>query len=245
MSKTPYKYLPVLSPAYRALRRIVRMARNAGTGVDCLCCKRSFSGWVGRPTVRQCPNCNAATRQKVLVHYLEKHMETASGPFQTLYFAPDPGPLAWFRKQPSFNVTTTDLSAPGVDVHWDITAIPQQDQSYDVIACSHVLEHVPEDLKAMSELCRLLKPGGVLFLQVPFARAKAETDEDPTITDPEERIRRFGQFDHVRRYGRDLLDRLASSGFQVETIRVEEVFSADEMKRFGLWNDILFLCRPA
>lgn len=243
MSTTPYKYVPVLSPAYRAVRRIVRIMRHSGEGVECLCCKRTFTGWVGRPDIGSCPNCDSTTRQKVLIHFLEKHLATTSGPLDTLYFAPDPGPHAWLQGQSRIALTTTDLSAAGVDEHWDITAIPQPDQCYDMIVCSHVLEHVPEDQKAMSELRRLLKPDGMLFLQVPYARDSAKTDEDPSITDPKERERRFGQFDHVRHYGRDLLDRLSQNGFVVETMRVEDVFSEDQMERFGLWNDILFLCR--
>ena len=88
--------------------------------------------------------------------------------------------------------------------------------AFDTIICSHVLEHVPADAKAMSELFRVLRPGGVAIIQVPYADDCAETDEDPSVTDPLERERRFGQFDHVRIYGRDFADRLRRAGFVVD-----------------------------
>jgi SAM-dependent methyltransferase len=223
----------------------MRVRRHAGDRVRCLCCGRSFARWMGDPERGRCPNCGSATRQKVLVHVLGQHAGAGEGRLRTLYFAPDPGPLRWLRAHPRIALTTADLSAPGVDAHWDITAVPQADASYDLIVCSHVLEHVPEDLRAMAELRRLLAPGGLLIVQVPYARDVAHTDEDPAVTDPEERRRRFGQFDHVRRYGRDLLARLAASGLEVETLTVADIFPPEDWPRLGLWNDCIFLCRPA
>lgn len=245
MSKTPYRYIPLVSPLYRAVMRILRKAKYSGDAVSCPCCGGSFSSWIQPKSDGRCPDCQAATRQKMLVYFLGEHAGERTGRLRTLYFAPDAGVLRWFRAHPQFDVTTTDLSAPGVDEHWDITRIPQPDGIYDVVSCCHVLEHVPNDLGAMSELRRVLKPDGMLFLQVPYARNSPKTDEDPTVTDPEERRRRFGQFDHVRRYGQDLLDRLVSSGFSVTTVTAEEAFSPERMREIGLWNDIIFLCRPA
>lgn len=242
MPSTPYTYIPLISPAFRALRRRVRLLRYSGDAVECLCCGQRFSSWVGQKPTGDCPSCGAITRQKLLVHALKEHAPNAGRDLQTLYFAPDPGPMAWLAQAGRFVVTTTDYSAPDVDVHWDITDIPQRDDSYDVILCSHVLEHVPDDRRAMSELHRILSPGGTLFFQVPYARDKARTDEEPTLTDPEERTRRFGQFDHIRLYGRDLLDRLQEAGFDVSAVTAEDRFGADQMARFGLWNDVLFIC---
>lgn len=245
MRATPYKYIPLLSPAFRFLRRQAWLIRYAGSAVECLCCGKSFASWVGGKPTGRCPNCDSITRQKMLVHALGAHSRARQDTQRTLYFAPDPGPMGWLQRTGGFAVTTTDYSAPGVDEHWDITDIPQADRTYDVILCSHVLEHVPEDRKAMSELHRILKADGVLFLQVPYDRDTPETDEDPSITDPEERIRRFGQFDHIRQYGQDLITRLEEAGFAVEIRTAENAFSEQEMTRYGLWNDILFLCRPA
>jgi len=244
MSSTPYRYVPGLTPTFRAARRVVRLARHSGNAVYCACCDRSFSAWLGQPSEGKCPNCVSATRQKFLVHFLAELAETRTGQIETLYFAPDPGPLMWFDRSPRFDVTTTDLSAPDVDVHMDITALSKPDRSYDAIVCSHVLEHIPDDLQAMRELRRVLRDDGTLFIQVPYDRDVAETDEDPTITDRAERIRRFGQFDHVRKYGRDLITRLQSVGFDVRAVTVDETLSAADKTRFGLWNDIVFLCTP-
>lgn len=126
---------------------------------------------------------------------------------------------------------TADLQNPA-DFQWDITAIPQPDASFDVIYCSHVLEHVYEDRKAMSEFYRVLKPGGWAVLNVPIT--DEVTFEDPSVTDPAERLRVFGQKDHVRRYGPDYVDRLREAGFQVETVYPRDLFSIDELERLTL-----------
>lgn len=118
-------------------------------------------------------------------------------------------------------------------------------EEFDVVVNSHVLEHVPDDHAAMREMYRIIRPGGMLLLQVPYCESRP-TDEDLSITDPDERERRYGQFDHVRRYGTDLPDRLAKAGFEVEICRPVQDLSDAEAKRFGLWNDFLFVCtQPA
>jgi SAM-dependent methyltransferase len=126
-----------------------------------------------------------------------------------------------------------DLSNPQSMVRMDITAIESPSDYFDVILCSHVLEHVPEDRKAMAELFRVLKPGGWAILQVPIGPAE-ETFEDPTVTDPVERARLFGQFDHVRLYGRDYKKRLENTGFSVQLVPCSELFSATEISRSEL-----------
>jgi SAM-dependent methyltransferase len=126
---------------------------------------------------------------------------------------------------------TADLQNPA-DFQWDVTAIPQPDASFDVIYCSHVLEHVLADRKAMSEFYRVLKPGGWAVLNVPITDER--TFEDPTVTDPAERLRLFGQKDHVRRYGPDYVDRLREAGFHVEVFTPADLFSAAEIERLAL-----------
>jgi SAM-dependent methyltransferase len=134
-----------------------------------------------------------------------------------------------------------DKMEPGYDyppgtVPLDVTGIPFPDDHFDVVICSHVLEHVPDDRKAMHELRRVLKPGGLAILLVPMADMPV-TDEDPTVTDPAERLRRFGQFDHVRTYGRDYFDRLREAGFTVTVERLADRLPATEVFRLGLRAD--------
>ena len=129
-------------------------------------------------------------------------------------------------------------------VQMDITRIQFPDDTFDVIYCSHVLEHVPEDRQAMREFHRVLKPGGWTVLQVPVT--VDVTFEDPTVTDPAERKRLFGQNDHVRRYGPDYRDRLVGAGFTVQAIPCTSQFSEREIRKYGLdRTENVYLCRKA
>jgi SAM-dependent methyltransferase len=130
------------------------------------------------------------------------------------------------------NYLTADLFHPRAMIKMDITNIEYPPESFDVIYCSHVLEHVQDDRKAMREFHRTLKSDGWAILNVPINAE--QTFEDPTITDPNERLKAFGQEDHVRRYGPDYADRLRESGFKVEIIRVNDLVNGDEANRMGL-----------
>ena len=134
---------------------------------------------------------------------------------KVLHFAPEQAFYKLFRNQKNLDYTTTDLFSPLADVKADICDLPFQDNQYDVILCNHVLEHIPDDTKAMQELYRVLKPGGMAILQIPQDLSRATTFADDTITDQKERAKIFGQYDHVRIYGRDYFDKLRSIGFTV------------------------------
>jgi SAM-dependent methyltransferase len=139
---------------------------------------------------------------------------------------------------------TADLGSPEADLQLDITSMAISNDSFDVIICSHVLEHVAADRVAMKELARVLRPGRVAYIQIPYSDLR-ETDEDPEVIDPKERERRFGQFDHVRLYGRDFESRLCEAGFAVTKVRASSIVSAQQMKRYGLWDDVIWRCeRP-
>ncbi|MBC7747477.1 MAG: methyltransferase domain-containing protein [Methylotenera sp.] len=134
---------------------------------------------------------------------------------KVLHFAPEQAFYKLFRNQKNLDYTTTDLFSPLADVKADICDLPFQDNQYDVILCNHVLEHIPDDTKAMQELYRVLKPGGMAILQIPQDLSRATTFAVDTITDQKERAKIFGQYDHVRIYGRDYFDKLRSIGFTV------------------------------
>jgi ubiquinone/menaquinone biosynthesis C-methylase UbiE len=128
----------------------------------------------------------------------------------------------------------------------DVTDIDFPDASFDAIFCNHVLEHVPDDRLALREIRRVLRPGGWASLLVPDVD-RPVTDEDPTVTDPHERLRRFGQRDHVRRYGYDYVDRLREAGFVPEVVKMDDVLPDDQLERMRLVKfgnvEPLFICR--
>jgi len=145
-----------------------------------------------------------------------------SSVLKVLHFAPEQAFYKLFRNQKNIDYTTTDLFSPLADVKADICNLPFEDNQYDIIFCNHVLEHIPDDTKAMQELFRVLKPGGMGIFQIPQDLSRATTFSDDTIVDQKERAKIFGQYDHVRIYGRDYFDKLRGIGFKV----VEEDYTS-------------------
>ena len=134
----------------------------------------------------------------------------------------------------NLNYTTTDLNSPLADVKADICNLPFESNTYDVILCNHVLEHIPDDTKAMQELYRVLKPGGFGVFQIPQDLSRETTFEDDTITDKKERAKIFGQYDHVRVYGRDYFNKLRSIGFKVEEVDYTSTLTEDDIVKYCL-----------
>jgi SAM-dependent methyltransferase len=165
---------------------------------------------------------------------LERETALASAHLHVLHWAPESALAARFASRPNLDYVTADLAPGAAMAVMDITAIPRPDESIDVLIASHVLEHVPDDGLALSEIFRVLRPGGMAALQHPIDYDRAVTYEDPAITEPADRERAFGQDDHVRVYGRDFDDRLRQAGFDVELRRYREELSAEERHRYRL-----------
>lgn len=146
--------------------------------------------------------------------------------------APEPCLERHLRRSLGSGYLTADLLDARVDVRMDLTDIQYPDGTFDVIYCSHVLEHIPDDRKAMRELYRVMAPGGWGMINVPITAPV--TDEDPSVTDPAERLRRFGQEDHVRSYGPDYYDRQREAGFQVEVTSARDLAGTAELERYGI-----------
>ena len=163
------------------------------------------------------PSTLSLERHRLLWLYLKNETDffTSKELKKVLHFAPEQAFYKRFRNQKNLDYTTTDLFSPLADVKADICNLPFEDNQYDVILCNHVLEHIPDDTKAMQELYRVLKPGGMAILQIPQDLKREGTFADDTITDQKERAKIFGQYDHVRIYGRDYFDKLRSIGFKV------------------------------
>lgn len=153
---------------------------------------------------------------------------------KVLHIAPEQCFYKRFRKQKNLEYITSDLDSPLADVRADICNLPFEDNEFDVIFCNHVLEHIPDDKKAMMELYRVMKPGGWGIFQIPQDINRKETFEDDSITNKEERTRIFGQYDHVRVYGLDYFDRLREAGFTVKEIDYTKKIAPDLLERYAL-----------
>ena len=164
------------------------------------------------------PSTLSLERHRLLWLYLKDHTTFFTAPHKVLHFAPEQAFYKRFRKLNNLHYTTTDLNSPLADVKADICDLPFEDNSFDFILCNHVLEHIPDDTKAMQEIYRILTPGGTAILQIPQDLNREKTFEDDSITDPAERAKIFGQYDHVRVYGRDYFDKLREVGFRVEEV---------------------------
>ena len=168
---------------------------------------------------------------------------TATKKLKVLHIAPEQCFLDIFRKQQNLNYITSDLESPIADVKADICDLPFKENEFDIVFCNHVLEHISNDTKAMQELYRVLKPGGFGIFQIPQDLSKAITFEDNTITDRKERAKLFGQYDHVRVYGRDYFDKLRSIGFKVDEVDYTKKITLEKIEKFCLMqNEILPVC---
>lgn len=180
------------------------------------------------------PSTLSLERHRLLWLYLKNETDFFTARKKVLHFAPEQCFLKRFRVLKNLDYTTTDLKSPIADVKADICNLPFKDDSYDIILCNHVLEHIPNDIKAMQELYRVLKPNGMAFLQIPQDLNREKTFEDNSITNKKERAKIFGQYDHVRIYGRDYFDKLRSIGFKVEEIDYTTSLSEEEITKFCL-----------
>ena len=221
----------------RRVRAVVKGVPYYGTGRWCPVCGKSSRlfrsfGAVPRQDA-QCVHCDALERHRLLWLYLNKHTDLFDGkPKKVLHVAPELCFEPRFKQRLGDSYITADLFNPRAMVSMDITDIQYPDESFDVIYCSHVLEHVHDDKRAMREFCRVLKTTGWAILLVPIT--SDVTFEDPTITDPQERLKAFGQEDHVRRYGPDYVSRLEEAGFKVKTTTIAELADEQGILKMGL-----------
>lgn len=180
------------------------------------------------------PSTLSLERHRLLWLYLKNETTFFSENLKVLHFAPEQCFLKRFKSLKNLDYTTTDLLSPIADVKADICNLPFKDNEFDVILCNHVLEHIPDDTKAMQELYRVMNVGGMGIFQIPQDLNRATTFEDNTITDKKERAKLFGQYDHVRVYGRDYFDKLRSIGFEVNEVDYTATLSAEAIKKYCL-----------
>jgi SAM-dependent methyltransferase len=225
------------------------MLRHRGHDVWCPVCGHRFrrfkDDW-NRPDAL-CWRCGSHERHRALWLLFEQRPELLSSRRALLHFAPEHclrRQLARAAAHHGFRYDTGDLDPAGVDLRLEITALELPDDAYDAVLCSHVLEHVPDDAAAISELRRVTAADGWCLVMVPIDLDRAATYEDPAITTSEQRLAAYWQADHVRLYGRDVADRLSDAGFTVEVVRPPEAFGEEPMRRARLLpSDWMMLCR--
>lgn len=197
-----------------------------------------------RPNVLS-PGTLSLERHRLLWLYFDLETDFFDRAADVLHIAPEQAFVKRFRQLNHRSYITSDLHSPIADVQADICNLPFSDQQFDWVVCNHVLEHIPNDKIAMQEIYRVLKPGGTAILQVPL-RLDQDTFEDDRITDTKERAQVFGQYDHVRIYGKDYQNRLEQVGFTVKMLAYAEQLTLEEQTRYAVpANEIIPICTKA
>lgn len=240
----PRKYLQLFS--HWVLKVVAIFYR--GSKVTCPVCDHSFRKFLpyGRKARSNalCPNCLSLERHRLMWLFLKRETDFFTNKKEVLHIAPEICFIEKFENLHKEHYITADIESPLAKIKLDVHHIPFEEAHFDVVFCNHVLEHVEDDIKAMSEIYRVLKPGGFAILQIPiFYPLRDKTYEDSSITSPKDREKAFGQSDHVRMYGRDYADRLRSVGFKVDENRYIETIPVDEVTKYALpFEEPVFYC---
>ena len=223
-----------------------------GRGRECPLCgsrRRKFMpyGYVTSREDALCPKCLSLERHRLLWHYLTNvEAERFKSLPIILHIAPEVCMMKVFKriyKSAPYSYITADLCSPLADMHFDVQSIPMEDSSVDIIICNHILEHVESDHKALTEMYRIMRPGGVGIMLAPVDYSRETTFEDDTITDPKERAKIFGQYDHRRVYGKDYTQRLIAAGFEAVEIDYAAQFTDLERTKYSFGCDHIYIVR--
>ena len=253
----PYKvYSPILY-SYRYVKSIAYIGKE----FECPFCRGRFDkllpGGYTFPVLREknvigagyrlnaaCPRCFSADRERLILLFLkEKKQDIFLKKIRLLHVAPEARLSVFLKSHDNIDYLSADLDSPLADIKMDITNIVFKDGAFDFIICNHVLEHIPDDARAMSEIFRVLKPGGSAILQVPISYSIPHTIEDLSITDPKDREKVFGQDNHVRLYGRDYKKRLEQVGFTVIADNFIGELARQDIHKYGLIEgELIYLC---
>jgi SAM-dependent methyltransferase len=231
-----------VAPVVHRLRRPLLMRRHAGSTLCCPICETelgSFAPYGGREGAL-CPRCRSVERHRLLWLYMARKTSILREPTRCLHLAPEASIRARLGKRANVDYVSADLNrGRPADVVADVTDLPFEDASFDLVICNHVLEHVPDDGAAIAEMLRVLRPGGRALMLHPLDETRRSTFEDASIKSARKREEMFGQRDHVRVYGTDFYDRLSEGGFEVERVRFAESLSDAERRRHGVADEAL------
>ena len=209
---------------------IVGAVAARGSNVYCPLCQSHFSRF---RSDEMCWECGSLGRHRALFLLLNQRPEMLKPGMSLLHVAPESALRKLLAEAAGAEYVAGDMDPAHGDIYVDVTHLSFGDNSFDGVICNHVLEHIPRDREAMAEILRVLRPGGWAILLVPV-RDRDATLEDPSVTDPLEREKLFEQWDHVRIYGRDYVDRLAEAGFRPEVIEVSRIASAEQQAQMRL-----------
>ena len=211
----------------------------AGNNVQCPICRKSFRKFFpyGREARDNalCTNCLSLERHRLIYLFLKRETSIFKKNKKLLHIAPEACLIDIFKKSDKIKYTTADLYSPLADIKMDIHNMPFDNNNFDFILCNHVLEHVENDIKALSEIKRVLKKGGRAIVQVPFYHPIPDkTIEDKSITSKADREKIYGQDDHVRKYGKDYDKRLKEVGFKTMVVNQNKFLANSEQKIYGI-----------
>ena len=231
-----------------------RSLKYLGNKVYCPCCKGSFSKFIEvgpKKEPMMCPRCRSNDRDRFFWFFLEKNPDFLKPGMKILHVSPEMIYYKRFKKIPQVEYIAGDKfilqfgsTYPLGTIYLDITDMPEYpDNTFDFIFCSHVLEYIKDDIKALKELCRVLKKGGKAIISVPIRFGHYQTIEDPTVTDPLEQALLYGDTGHIRYYGEDYKERVESAGFTTQFIPVADFISDDMIKKSVIKpKDIVHIC---
>lgn len=225
---------------------------NRGDRHQCPCCGSTFTRFVKRGPNYMCPACRSWERHRVLTMYLENETDVFDAGARVLHLAPEPSLYRRLHSEPKLICTTGDLRpGPDIDVELDARDLPFDDASFDLVICSHVLEHIVEDTQVASEFARVLKPTGQALIMIPVDHSRATTYESPQVQTPAQRAAVYGHPEHARIYGLDAIERLRAGGFTVDCIPYADRLAPELQWRFLLRSrgrrrgEDIYRCTPS
>lgn len=183
-----------------------------------------------------CPQCGCNDRERWIYYVLSRHTDIPEMEGRILHFAPEKSISKFMRTNGKIDYYTGDLAYSRAMHVTDITDIQYKDETFDYVICNHVMEHIPDEAKAVSEIKRVMKKNGKWIFSFPVC-TDMDTFENPRITSPEDRLKYYGQEDHVRLYGRDFKERFEGYGLKLRVFRPFEEFGRDDIDKYGFIED--------
>ncbi len=238
----PRKYLIRGSYLFRKLSQYL----NKGNNVECPVCGSRYKKFLsyGYHIIRKnvlCPKCLSLERHRLVWLYLKEKTPFFDKPMRILHIAPEQCFEERFKQLSNLDYVTADIESPLADYKCDVQDLPFSENEFDAVICNHVLEHVDDDTRAMSEILRVMKPGAFAILLVPMDANRRETYEDSSITSAAERKKHFLQYDHKRLYGLDYPDRLKKVGFIIpESNYLDELDQGSRIRYALPENELMY-----